>query len=127
MQHPDDVIDITFISRKPYLQFVEHKFMGRQVTNENELMKRMNALPGVKATLVDFATITFQEQIHLVTNTDIMVRRASVWTSKRLRGRLTCLLRVLACVTGGHAWCGPNTRAMAATVGCGARDVAQRA
>lgn len=37
-------------------------------------MDRMNRMDGVEATLVDFATITFQEQVHLVTTTDIMVR-----------------------------------------------------
>ena len=48
--------------------------MGRQVTNEKELITALDKMPQVKAELVDFAQITFQEQIKRVTESDIMVQ-----------------------------------------------------
>ena len=74
LKKPGDKIRIVMISRRPYNKFVEHKFMGRQVSNEDQLVRAMKKLPNVEVRLEDFAQITFQEQIHLVASTDLMVR-----------------------------------------------------
>lgn len=72
-KNPNDPIKVTFISRKPYNKFVSHKFMGRQVTNEGELMTAMKRFAGVEPALVDFAQLTFEEQLEMMTKTDILV------------------------------------------------------
>lgn len=77
LQDGGDDLNILFISRRPYTKFVEHRFMGRQVTNEKELITALDKMPQVKAELVDFAQITFQEQIKRVTESDIMVQHMS--------------------------------------------------
>lgn len=64
---------VVFISRKPYTKFVEHKFVGRQVTNEPELMDALNAMPDVSAQLVDFVHLKFEEQLAMVANTDVLI------------------------------------------------------
>ena len=64
--------------------------MGRQVTNEPELLREMNKLQDVEAKLVDFAQISFTEQLQLMVNTDILVRSACCSANLTLP-RLACM------------------------------------
>lgn len=70
---PDDKLRLVFISRKPYDNFIEHKYMGRQISNEEEVVTMFRGIPNVEPQLVDFATISYTEQIELIVNTDIFV------------------------------------------------------
>jgi Glycosyltransferase 61 len=70
----DDPVQITFISRRPYDKFVEHKYMGRQIKNEQELFDAIAALPGVNAQLVDMVQYDLVQQFDIISkNTEVLI------------------------------------------------------
>ncbi|EFC35483.1 predicted protein [Naegleria gruberi] len=73
-----DVIRVLFISRRPYVKFgVEHNFMSRQISNEEEVLDRMKTHReyGKKFTVerVDFAHLKLVEQIQKVHDSDFLI------------------------------------------------------
>ena len=47
---------VTFVSRRPYMDFVEHSFMGRQMANEDEVLTAARKIPGCVALTFQLAT-----------------------------------------------------------------------
>lgn len=65
---------VLFISRRPYSKFVDHKFVGRQVDNEDAVMEAMRSDSHVEeARRVDMVEFTFTEQLAMIAGTDILV------------------------------------------------------
>ncbi|KAL9652549.1 hypothetical protein ABK040_000119 [Willaertia magna] len=71
------VIKVLFISRKPYnLNGIQHSFMGRQISNEDEIMKSLKSLEkenNFQVEKIDFAHLTFKEQIQKVYYSDFLI------------------------------------------------------
>ena len=73
-----DMVKGLFISRKPYVKNgINHQFMGRQISNEDELMAyfKMHPLHSTKFTIekIDFASLSLVEQIQKVHNSDFLI------------------------------------------------------
>jgi hypothetical protein len=78
-----DPITVTLVSRRPYNKFVDHAFMGRQVTNEDALVAAMKmkaahveaggAPLALDVQLVDFAQLETAQQLRVVAGTEILV------------------------------------------------------
>ena len=69
-----DVIKILFISRKPYEKdWVDHKFIGRQISNEDAVLGAIRAVPGVEVRVVDFAHVKLDEQIRMAGSSDVLI------------------------------------------------------
>jgi len=66
-------IKITLISRKPYTNYVEHHYMGRRIENEDELVATMKEFPDVDVQAVDYAKLSWPEQLAIDVDTDILV------------------------------------------------------
>jgi hypothetical protein len=66
-------VAVTFISRRPYTEFVEHTFIGRQVDNEDALLDAMRQVPGVRVRLHDFARMPVEAQIETMARTEVLV------------------------------------------------------
>ena len=66
---------VTLVVRRPYQKFVEHKFMGRRIANEPQLLTGLQRTLGnnVLIVMVDLATLTFAEQLALVARTDLFI------------------------------------------------------
>lgn len=47
--------------------------MGRQISNEDELVAMMRSYKNVNVTVVDLASLTFSEQLGVVSQTDIFI------------------------------------------------------
>eukprot|EP00474_Spongospora_subterranea_P011192 CRZ11650.1 hypothetical protein [Spongospora subterranea] len=69
-----DHIRILLVLRKPYSsgQF-EHKFIGRQIDNEDDVISMIRSLPGTELTVVDFAKVPLRDQIDQVHSSDVMI------------------------------------------------------
>eukprot|EP00455_Lapot_gusevi_P050799 TRINITY_DN7456_c0_g1_i4.p1 TRINITY_DN7456_c0_g1~~TRINITY_DN7456_c0_g1_i4.p1 ORF type:complete len:310 (+),score=14.72 TRINITY_DN7456_c0_g1_i4:137-931(+) len=70
----ENKIRILFVSRKPYNKHsVEHHTINRQIGNEAELMEVLKKMPLVEATLIEFASLSYAEQLKTVAEHDIMI------------------------------------------------------
>lgn len=68
-----DPVQSTFVSRRPYDNWVMHSFMARQIDNEEEFIHGMSLVPGVNVTRYDFGRMSVEEQIAVITSTEILV------------------------------------------------------
>jgi len=67
-------ISILYISRKPYrLEHVNHDFVGRQVDNEDEVIKALKEIKNVTVIVADFAKMSLTEQIAKSASADVMI------------------------------------------------------
>jgi len=67
-------ISVVFSSRRPYaMKGIDHKFVGRQLDNEDDVIARMKTVSAVAVARVDFAQHTIQEQIKLIAEADVLV------------------------------------------------------
>lgn len=70
-----EIIRITYIPRRPYnLATVEHSFMSRQISNEEEFIEKMQTMKNTEINIVDFAKITLREQMSAIAEeTDVVI------------------------------------------------------
>ncbi len=61
------------VSRRPYDKFVSHAFVGRQVSNEEELVTAIKAIGDVEVELVDLVHLTAHKQLARIAATDVLV------------------------------------------------------
>ena len=71
-------VRILFVSRKPYnAKDTKHAFMGRQIVNEDDIVRKLQTDPALKAAAsvvrVDFARIPIEDQIRAVAAADVMI------------------------------------------------------
>jgi hypothetical protein len=67
-------VRVTLVSRRPYTTFVEHKFIGRQFDNEDEILQALRAERGVAVERVDFAGgMAVEAQLATVARTEVLV------------------------------------------------------
>jgi len=72
--HDLETMKVLFISRRPYVtSHVDHKFVGRQIDNEEEVIKAVKALGDVEVSVVDFAHMKLEEQVHTAAASDIII------------------------------------------------------
>eukprot|EP00742_Colponemidia_sp_Colp-10_P008848 GILJ01009609.1.p1 GENE.GILJ01009609.1~~GILJ01009609.1.p1 ORF type:complete len:362 (+),score=55.69 GILJ01009609.1:147-1088(+) len=64
------VMNITFISRKPY---VNRETVGRGLENEDSVIERLQRIKDVFVLKVDFANLDLREQIEIVRKTDLLI------------------------------------------------------
>jgi protein O-GlcNAc transferase len=68
---------VTLLSRRPYTcASVEHSYMSRQMANEEELLARLRAAPGMAVTRRDFACRPLREQVRAVG--DVYIKSAAM-------------------------------------------------
>jgi protein O-GlcNAc transferase len=75
------ILHLVFVSRRPYTKFVDHRKISRRIFNEDKLLSFIPALrpaPGssqynIRADLIDFALLSFEEQLRLLLSTDILI------------------------------------------------------
>mmetsp|Transcript_13408 Transcript_13408/g.32878 ORF Transcript_13408/g.32878 Transcript_13408/m.32878 type:complete len:610 (+) Transcript_13408:224-2053(+) len=69
-----ETLKILFIPRRPYVtDQVDHKFVGRQIDNQDEVIEFIKKYPGVELNVVDFAHIPLKDQIHAAASSDAMI------------------------------------------------------
>jgi hypothetical protein len=66
---------VTVLARRPYTRFVEHKYMGRMIANEDALLLGLQQAlgPDVLVVMADTALHSLREQLQLVAHTDLLV------------------------------------------------------
>lgn len=66
---------VTLIVRRPYQKFVDHKFMGRMIANEQQLLLELQRALGsdVLVVMVDLAPLAFTDQLALMARTDLLI------------------------------------------------------
>ncbi|KAG2382385.1 hypothetical protein C9374_005587 [Naegleria lovaniensis] len=77
-QPSSDIIRVLFVSRRPYNKHgVEHSYMGRQIANEDDLLKALKKYElehkNIVVERVDFAQLTFKEQIQKTYHSDFLI------------------------------------------------------
>lgn len=78
---PSAPLKVLFVSRRPYNKFVEHSFVGRQVSNEDEVLAKLGhdggrtvfGARGAVVERVDFVHFTYKQQVQKVAETDVLV------------------------------------------------------
>ena len=82
LQASEGVLHLVLVSRRPYDRFVEHKKIARQILNEEEgLLDFLTSgspadaarYSDVRLDVVDLARLDLQQQLALITSTDILI------------------------------------------------------
>jgi hypothetical protein len=71
---PTDIIHILLVSRNLYkIGSLQHKFVGRQIENKEEVIPALKSIPGFNVSIVEYR-IPIEEQIRLVSSLECTVQ-----------------------------------------------------
>ncbi|KAK3257385.1 hypothetical protein CYMTET_33524 [Cymbomonas tetramitiformis] len=69
----DEPLRVTYISRRPYATSDGQKSTARRIGNEDDLMRMLEGMAGIRAELVDFAQMDLLAQLTRISQTDILL------------------------------------------------------
>ena len=66
-------VRVVLITRRPYRAHVERGYLRGQWANAAEVLAGLKSIPSVEVDVIDFARLTFPQQLEIVTSTEILI------------------------------------------------------